>query len=113
MTALLPIFLLVCLLSGAWRRVPLYDAFLHGAKQGLQTAQTILPALIAMLCAIRETVAECVRYCDDVEFIASDATRSDPAFLAQALKTAIGEDATLVLDQGNPLFADLIKYIAQ
>ena len=53
MTALLPIFLLVCLLSGAWRRVPLYDAFLQGAKQGLQTAKTILPALIAMLCAIR------------------------------------------------------------
>ena len=53
MTLLLPIFLLVCLLTGAWRRVPLYDAFLSGAKQGLQTAQIILPALIAMLCAIR------------------------------------------------------------
>ncbi len=29
----------------------------------------------------------------------------------QALEKAIGEDATLVLDQNNPLFADLIQYI--
>ena len=50
----------------------------------------------AMLCAIRETVAECSRYCDDVEFIASDATRSDPAFLAQALKAAIDAGAKTV-----------------
>lgn len=29
----------------------------------------------------------------------------------QALEKAIGEDATLVLDQNNPLFADLMQYI--
>ena len=53
MTMLLPIFLLLCLLMGAWRRVPIYDAFLEGAKKGLDTAKNILPPLIAMLCAIR------------------------------------------------------------
>lgn len=53
MTELLPAFLLLCLLAGGIKRVPLYDAFLSGAKQGLCTAKTILPALIAMLCAIR------------------------------------------------------------
>ena len=42
---------------------------------------------------------------------------ADPEFYAywralQALKTAITEDATLVLDQSNPLFADLIQYIS-
>lgn len=43
---------------------------------------------------------------------------TDPEFYAywralQALRSAIGEDATLVLDPGNPLFADIMKYITQ
>jgi len=53
MNVLLPLFVLLCIGIGAWRRVPLYDAFLSGAKEGLQTAGAILPALITMLCAIR------------------------------------------------------------
>lgn len=53
MTALLPLFVLLCVGVGAFRRVPLYDAFLEGAREGLDTARSILPALIAMLCAIR------------------------------------------------------------
>ena len=44
---------LLCLLAGALRRAPVYDAFLEGAREGLQTARAILPSLIAMLCAIR------------------------------------------------------------
>lgn len=48
--------------------------------------------------------------------IYAQAYAADPEFYAywralQALKAAIGEDATLVLDQTNPLFADLMKYI--
>ncbi len=48
--------------------------------------------------------------------IYADAYAADPEFYAywralQALKTAIGKDATLVLDQSNPLFADLMQYI--
>ena len=53
MSAALPLFVLVCLAVGACRRAPLYDAFLEGAQEGLGTAKRILPALIAMLCAIR------------------------------------------------------------
>lgn len=53
MSLLLPLFILFCIAMGAFRRVPLYDAFLDGAKEGLGTAKSILPALIAMLCAIR------------------------------------------------------------
>ena len=45
--------ILGCLAAGVWRRVPVYDAFLEGAKEGLATARSILPALIAMLCAVR------------------------------------------------------------
>ncbi len=53
MGLILPLFLLLCLIAGALRRVPVYDVFLEGAKEGLKTAFSILPALIAMLCAIR------------------------------------------------------------
>ena len=53
MNLLLPLFLLLCLGVGAFRRAPVYDAFLEGAEEGLKTAGRILPALVAMLCAIR------------------------------------------------------------
>ena len=53
MGMILPLFLLLCLTAGALRRVPVYDAFLEGAKEGLKTAWRILPSLTAMLCAIR------------------------------------------------------------
>lgn len=53
MGLILPLFLLLCFGAGAYRRVPLYDAFLAGAREGLHTAVSILPSLIAMLCAIR------------------------------------------------------------
>ena len=51
--AALPLFTCFCLAVGAARRVPVYDAFLSGAREGLDTAGRILPSLIAMLCAIR------------------------------------------------------------
>ena len=48
--------------------------------------------------------------------IYSDSYAADPEFYAywralQALEKAIGEDTTLVLDQTNPLFADIMKFI--
>ena len=49
----LALFMLLCLAAGICRRVPVYDAFLEGAQEGLSAAKRILPALIAMLCAIR------------------------------------------------------------
>ena len=53
MGLILPLFLLLCLTVGAFRRVPVFDAFLEGAKEGLKTAWRVLPSLTAMLCAIR------------------------------------------------------------
>ena len=50
----------------------------------------------AMLTAISETVAACKALCQDVEFIADDATRADSAFLADALEAAIGAGASTV-----------------
>jgi spore maturation protein SpmA len=40
------------LLVGAWRKVPLYESFIEGAKQGFEVAKDLLPYLVAMLCAI-------------------------------------------------------------
>ena len=40
------------LLVGAWRRVPVYEAFIDGARQGFEVARDLLPYLVAMLCAV-------------------------------------------------------------
>ncbi len=50
----------------------------------------------AMLAAISQTVADCRKVCENVEFIADDATRSDGAFLNQAIAAAVEAGATTV-----------------
>ena len=50
----------------------------------------------AMRQAIVDTVKACKALCSDVEFLADDATRADPAFLAATLKAAIAAGATTV-----------------
>ena len=68
-----------------------------------------------MLDAIAQTVAACKALCADVEFLADDATRADPAFLAKAVTAAIDAGATTVTicdDAGVMLpaeFADFVK----
>ena len=49
-----------------------------------------------MLDDIAATVARCVELCDDVEFVADDATRTDPEYLRQAIAAAIGAGAKTV-----------------
>lgn len=43
---------LLFLLAGALRRVPVYEAFVDGAKEGFEVARNLLPYLVAMLCAV-------------------------------------------------------------
>jgi spore maturation protein SpmA len=43
---------LLFLLFGAWRRVPVYESFIEGAKEGFEVARNLLPYLVAMLCAV-------------------------------------------------------------
>ena len=50
----------------------------------------------AMLDAVCRTVAACKTLCPDVEFVADDATRSDPAFLTQILAAAIDSGANVI-----------------
>jgi len=48
----IPTVLFFLILYGTIRRVPLYDAFLEGAKEGALTAFRIMPAIVAILTAI-------------------------------------------------------------
>jgi spore maturation protein SpmA len=44
--------ILLFLLIGAIRRVPVYESFVEGAKEGFEVARNLLPYLVAMLCAV-------------------------------------------------------------
>ena len=50
----------------------------------------------AMIRAVCQTIADCCALCSDVEFVADDATRSDPAFLYEILSAAIAAGAKTV-----------------
>lgn len=44
--------ILLFLVFGAIRRVPVYECFVEGAKEGFDVAKNLLPYLVAMLCAV-------------------------------------------------------------
>ena len=73
----------------------------------------------ALLAAIEDTVSKASALCQDVEFVAVDATRADMAFLKDALTTAIRSGAgiiTLVDTAGDMLpeeFAAFINEVRQ
>ena len=81
------VLLFVCL--GAWRKVPVYEAFVEGAKEGFDVAKGLLPYLVAMLCAVgvfRASGAlgyalDAIRWC--VEVLGMDAR------FVEALPTAL------------------------
>lgn len=43
---------LLFLLLGMLKRIPVYEAFVEGAREGFDVAKSLLPYLVAMLCAI-------------------------------------------------------------
>lgn len=49
---MIPGLILILLTAAAWKRLPMYDLFVEGAKKGIQVAVQVLPNLAAMLCAI-------------------------------------------------------------
>jgi 2-isopropylmalate synthase len=68
----------------------------------------------AMLDAISRTVSACRALCDDVEFIAQDATRSDSDFLASAIEAAISSGATTITlcdTAGTMLPSEFVEFI--
>ena len=48
----IPVFILIILGYGFYKKVPVYEAFIEGAKEGFTTVIRILPYLVAMLVAI-------------------------------------------------------------
>jgi spore maturation protein SpmA len=44
--------ILLFVVVGALRRVPVYEAFIDGAREGFEVAKHLLPYLVAMLCAV-------------------------------------------------------------
>ncbi|OZI77749.1 nucleoside recognition domain-containing protein [Bordetella genomosp. 12] len=44
--------LVAFLVIGAWKKVPVYETFIAGAKDGFGIARDLLPYLVAMLCAV-------------------------------------------------------------
>lgn len=44
--------IMVFLLAGAWKKIPIYDSFIEGAREGFDISKSLLPYLVAMLCAI-------------------------------------------------------------
>lgn len=51
-TLLIPVLLLGLMLGAAWKRLPVYDLFTQGAKEGLKVAVGVLPNLAAMMVAL-------------------------------------------------------------
>ena len=49
---ILPIMILAILCTAVVKKVPVYEEFIEGAKEGFKTAVTIIPYLVAMLVAI-------------------------------------------------------------
>lgn len=77
----------------------------------------------AMVESIKETIAACCEYTNDVEFVANDATRSDESFLYEAVKEAISAGATTITicdaagsmlpDEFAKFIEDLIKNVPE
>lgn len=50
--AILPLLILFILISGIVKKVPVYEEFIEGAKDGFKVSITIIPYLVALIVAI-------------------------------------------------------------
>ena len=75
-----------------------WNALKEAKKARLQVCAPVSPVQMeylfhkkpeAMVKAICQTIQDCCSVCQDVEFVADDATRSDPAFLYEVVAAAI------------------------
>lgn len=64
-----PAVILLIVLAGWWRKVPLYESFIVGAKEGFGVAISIIPYLVAILVAIKIFLASGMR--EDLTFVAT------------------------------------------
>ena len=82
-----------------------WNALKEAKKPRLQVCAPVSPVQMEYLFhkkpdgmkkAVCETIAACRACCEDVEFVADDATRSDPAFLYEIIRAAIEAGAKTV-----------------
>jgi spore maturation protein B len=52
MQLFMPVFIAVVIIFGAVKRVPLFDAFTCGAKEGIRTLLSIAPTLVGLITAV-------------------------------------------------------------
>ena len=50
--AAVPVFVAVVLVTGLVRRIPVFDEFCAGAREGMGTIVTVLPSLVALITAV-------------------------------------------------------------
>src|SRR5262245_48920410 len=62
----IPVLIMLIILAGAFKRVPMYESFVTGAKEGFNVAVMIIPYLVAILFAIKVFVASGIF--DDIKF---------------------------------------------
>jgi len=62
----IPALVMLIILSAAKRRVPMYESFVTGAKEGFNVAISIIPYLVAILFAIKVFVASGIF--DDIKY---------------------------------------------
>lgn len=49
---LIPCFILIVLITATWKRIPAYELFAEGGKEGVKMAFSLLPFLVGMLVSI-------------------------------------------------------------
>lgn len=49
---IIPLFLLIVLLVATWKKVPVYELFVEGGKEGVKMAFSLLPFLVGMIVSI-------------------------------------------------------------
>ena len=108
------LFSIICgfIVSGIRKRINVYETFIEGAKEGFQTAITIIPYLIAVLVAIgvfrasgaMNFVIDAVRFCVEAVGLNSDFVEALPTMLMKPLS---GSGARgMMLDAMNTYGAD-------
>ena len=98
---LIPVTILFIVVFGCLQRVDIYEVFLEGAKEGLQTVIDILPTLIGLIMAVEvvraggllEIMVECIRpFANAVAFPAELAPLSIVRLVSSSAATGLLTD---------------------
>ncbi len=100
-----------------------WDAVKQAKKPRLSVSLPVSPVQMEYVCHkkpapmlsyIEEMVSACKALCEDVEFVAVDATRAEEAFLLKVIDTAVNSGATLVTlcdTEGNMLPSEAGQFV--